>query len=612
MLTTIPDKGTPLFTSHKFGNGVPLSDYTDTQSDHPAIISVAGQYQTLFGIADTILSLFLPTSGSSSAHPICRHFWGTIDAILRQIYFSLVSPQHFTRTACVTVSPLLSPIRSGSFGSSSVQLPSGECTSCNEYLQYPSVYEALGHIHQHHLQCTCSFEGSKIVDHPCAGWLQWYGLESDPDEPLISTVVIFIDALNGIRDKARDIHSSVTGSSENSNATDSRPHLLRNLVYCFEDIMGKLLLTAKELSWMNRTRLRHTGPDPDIPTPSPLSAIRDRCKRLDGTLEEHFNLAKRDVMVLGTSRGNIDRPIISPVGSEFLLAMLLSNLQNNTILQGTSQKMDIIKHYRKVSTGLRFGAMRSPKRQRFLEISALEEELDAICAILEVQGRMIEAYRTILDPESFITGTADWAYIQDRKAMYPLEKTHLDSQVRKLSEGSTALEVLKQIAQSTRHDMKQIIEVLEEGHGKAIRVFTFVTLFFLPLSFVTSFFGMNTTDIRDTNWDQRIFWLSAVPVTALVLALALIYGYKLDEVRDLFMSTFTQQRSPRLHDISEQDVTPLMREPDDGNDKLSHVRSTTSQRVPWISGLARVKKQRQSGKNEQDVPRRQTFDSLLA
>ncbi|KAI1203444.1 hypothetical protein F5X97DRAFT_318097 [Nemania serpens] len=55
-----------------------------------------------------------------------------------------------------------------------------------------------------------------------------------------------------------------------------------------------------------------------------------------------------------------------------------------------------------------------------------------------------------------------------------------------------------------RDQLQQRTEIEEESYGKAIRVFTFVTLFFLPVSFVTSFFGMNTTDIRDIEQDQSI------------------------------------------------------------------------------------------------------------
>lgn len=55
-----------------------------------------------------------------------------------------------------------------------------------------------------------------------------------------------------------------------------------------------------------------------------------------------------------------------------------------------------------------------------------------------------------------------------------------------------------------KEEVKQAIEILE-GHGKVIRVFTIVTLFFLPLSFVSTFSGMDTTDVDGFQWEQNIF-----------------------------------------------------------------------------------------------------------
>ncbi|RFN45024.1 mg2+ transporter [Fusarium flagelliforme] len=530
-----------------------------------------------------------------------------MDLILRHIYLSSVSPQRFTTTSRVTVSPLISSVRKGTDENS----PSGQCKHCDEQLEYSSPYSALNHIHTDHLQCKHPLGGSRVLDDPCLGWVQWYGFGDSEDESVISTVVTLIEDLTDFHAKAHDIHVSVSGPFDEKQGPESRPHLLRNLVRCFEAIVGKMVLTAKELSWMNRTRLRNAITDGNPPLSIPLSRIRLQRIELDRTLLESFNLTKRDVMVLGTTHDDIDRLIISPIGSEFLLCTLLSNLQNNTILQDTGRSIDIIKHYRKVSTGLRFSAVRNPKRQRFLEISALEEQLDAIRAIQGVQGRLMDAYRTILDPDFFATASTDWAYLKDRKAMFPLERTQLDLQVRKLAEDGKTLEGLRHIAQSTRHDMKQIIEVLEEGHGKAIRVFTFVTLFFLPLSFVTSFFGMNTRDIRDTEWDQRLFWSSAVPVTALVLALALIYGYKWEEVTELFKKTFSNQDLPQLHDISEQDLMPLSAEASAESEKMPRLQPASTHRTPWIHGLAYVRKRQKSKINKSDVQRQETFDSLL-
>lgn len=73
---------------------------------------------------------------------------------------------------------------------------------------------------------------------------------------------------------------------------------------------------------------------------------------------------------------------------------------------------------------------------------------------------------------------------------------------------------------------KHRIEILEEDHGKAIFVFTLVTAVFLPLSFVTSYMGMNTADIRDMRETQGRFWMIAVPVTVMVMVTAAFLAYK--------------------------------------------------------------------------------------
>lgn len=40
-------------------------------------------FRTLLEVSEEIFATFLPTSGSSSAHPLCGRFWGTLDLILR-------------------------------------------------------------------------------------------------------------------------------------------------------------------------------------------------------------------------------------------------------------------------------------------------------------------------------------------------------------------------------------------------------------------------------------------------------------------------------------------------------------------------------------------------
>lgn len=75
----------------------------------------------------------------------------------------------------------------------------------------------------------------------------------------------------------------------------------------------------------------------------------------------------------------------------------------------------------------------------------------------------------------------------------------------------------------------------------------------LNRSFVTSFLGMNVTDVRDINRDQKIFWFSAIPLTFVVVSLSIIYGYKWEELREMLKGT---PHSTHARRIAEEDLEP--------------------------------------------------------
>lgn len=43
---------------------------------------------------------------------------------------------------------------------------------------------------------------------------------------------------------------------------------------------------------------------------------------------------------------------------------------------------------------------------------------------------------------------------------------------------------------------------------------------------------MNTVDIRNTDQDQRLFWIVSVPTTAFVIGIAYLYGYKWEDWKE--------------------------------------------------------------------------------
>ena len=145
--------------------------------------------------------------------------------------------------------------------------------------------------------------------------------------------------------------------------------------------------------------------------------------------------------------------------------------------------------------------------------------------------------------------------IPSRRAMYPYEDQLLTSCLEHLS--LTREDYVDQIRRCgpLSESTKQSLEINEEDHGKAIMIFTIVTIIFLPLSFVTSYLGMNTSDIRDMESRQSLFWSIAIPLTAVTMGSILFISYNGDELRDSISASYRtltgkQDRSTTARGIS--------------------------------------------------------------
>ncbi|KAL9036668.1 MAG: hypothetical protein Q9180_004164 [Flavoplaca navasiana] len=80
------------------------------------------------------------------------------------------------------------------------------------------------------------------------------------------------------------------------------------------------------------------------------------------------------------------------------------------------------------------------------------------------------------------------------------------------------------------------IESNRDRQESAILIFIIVTIIFLPLSFVSSFFGMNTSDIRDMTTPQLVFWASAIPLTLIVLGISFFVAKNIETLKDIWQS----------------------------------------------------------------------------
>lgn len=131
---------------------------------------------------------------------------------------------------------------------------------------------------------------------------------------------------------------------------------------------------------------------------------------------------------------------------------------------------------------------------------------------------------------------------------------HLDVllQFRVLEQQELAVQQ-RQLATQTQH---LAVEEAKSSRvqSRSVMIFTAITIIFLPLSFFTSYFGMNVTDIVHTAHNSRYFWLVAGPtsgsIVIIVFALAkwmsVVREPALDEERALDGGTTSSNMAPSV------------------------------------------------------------------
>ena len=70
------------------------------------------------------------------------------------------------------------------------------------------------------------------------------------------------------------------------------------------------------------------------------------------------------------------------------------------------------------------------------------------------------------------------------------------------------------------------LAIVSDSQNKAIMVFTGVTIIFLPLSFFTSYYGMNLTGIVGTTRGEGYFWKVCGTVALLIVLFVVLGAYR--------------------------------------------------------------------------------------
>ena len=306
------------------------------------------------------------------------------------------------------------------------------------------------------------------------------------------------------------------------------PALPSNLLRAFEEILKSFRTTARIIARMTR-RAKDAAGEGEKARPAyqrrregTFHIQRDIMECLDGA---------REGLILGiTAADRVAAIRMGAVGLEYIGAMILANVQNGTFhftgshsadasdmtttirsstrrstikwIEGgdvgiaeeghaippttkrgkeaprrspTIMSLNLLALYSSHLLALDFSAKMDPRRQTFLALEALDHELLCLSQLCGYQRDALEDTARVLKPSSFGVTT------KKRIALYPLERDLLDMHKERRNAQLSALENMRSEVAALQVIIRQMIAVLDEDHSKAIRVFTLVTLLFLPL-----------------------------------------------------------------------------------------------------------------------------------
>ncbi|KAF9700406.1 hypothetical protein EKO04_002041 [Ascochyta lentis] len=281
-----------------------------------------------------------------------------------------------------------------------------------------------------------------------------------------------------------------------------------------------------EGSFMDKT---NAFEEPEYMTTLPFSSRGLRVIESFGKgVQQAIASARNELCSMVKSTKPVDVSQRLSLSPEYVCSWLMRRL----IVKPLEKSMTVSDMYREYLSTIQFQVNHRPGKRLLRSINLLQEELTALWEVNTQQHKLISNYKRVLD---------DATYEKDkpsRRGMYPYERMLLASCRDHLRLADQEYRYLLERCGPLSDTTKQSLEINEEDHGKAIMVFTIVTIIFLPLSFVTSFLGMNTTDIRDMGSSSSLFWAIAVPLTAVTMGSILFIGYNGDELRDTFSSLY--------------------------------------------------------------------------
>ncbi|KAJ6102931.1 hypothetical protein N7486_005358 [Penicillium sp. IBT 16267x] len=404
-----------------------------------------------------------------------------------------------------------------------------DCHKCANNWQYSTRKDALDHLSTHHFERSSdqkspiSHESLLVVDF---GQYLTFVCRKDAQRILHQLQ----DFLASLEKMALQIQHGV---SENGKFDRNTYRIPSSLVGAFQHLLMMVVTGAHMAKWIYDARKAYIDPDP---VPSFLThSERYQVTEFGAKAEALMKKAESDI-VLMTHTGEIsDVVTYETVSPSLVLALVMEDIRCRDSENNPVKLVDI---YRSYMQNLQFKASQSPHRRLLQEIYLFQEELQMTKKIFYQQSDILLNYSHVIRPGSFRITT------ESRASSFGLEGMRLVKLVNEIEADVKEIEDLVDQIGSLATQTRNGVDVRQEDQGKTILVFTIVTVVFTPLSFVTSYLGMNTNDIRNMTSSQSLFWAVSVPLTVAIIATVLVVAFQVERLREALNVLFQSGHSP--------------------------------------------------------------------
>ncbi|KAK2760286.1 hypothetical protein FQN54_002354 [Arachnomyces sp. PD_36] len=467
---------------------------------------------------------------------VADKYWGAIDDIFTMIPklcdLSASSRRLARRTDWYTVSDLSGRDQADLRNDQDMRLLTtdiSDCEACFSGKHYSSRSDAWDHLFAKHFTATRD-ERPTISPNWVMGYEQCLNFQLRLDGQSILDKLI--DHGGELERLGLEIQQGVSGNGKFDRETYRIPS---SLVDSFRHLLVMVVVAGHLAKRAYQTREEYSGTD----IPPYLSFISNRSVarlvQCGSSAEACMNDAKREIVLMTYTGDSSDIVSYEAVSPEFVLALVMGDIRSR---DSSNNTVNLIEVYQNYLLKLQFKVTQRPHQRLLQDIHYVVEELEILREVYRYQHLTLGNYRQILKPSSFRVTT------EARISSYTLEGERLVKFGQKIQEEMGTIDALILKAGNLSVQTQRGVEVRNEDHGKAILAFTVVTVVFLPMSFVTSYLGMNTVDIRDMSDNQSLFWSISLPLTIGMITITLLVGLKGDKIREWLIDILRKKGEP--------------------------------------------------------------------